>query len=71
MHPANPKVIICEGKWVVEKLGQYYGVDPQWVNEIAHFQIENGIQVLGYKRRYPDMRNIDDFATALNSLELF
>jgi len=66
----NPKVIICEGKWVVEKLGQYYGVEPQWVNEIAHFQIENGIQVLGYKRRYPDMRNIDEFATALNNLEL-
>ena len=66
----NPKVIICEGKWAAEKLGQYYGVKPLWAHEIASFQIASGIKVVGYKRTYSNIRNINDFSTALNNLML-
>ena len=66
----NPRVIICEGKWVVEQLSRYYGVEPIWVREIATFQIANEIRVLGYKRRYSNIRNTEDFSAAVNKLSI-
>lgn len=64
----NPKVVICEGKLVVDTLGNYYNVEPKWNQETATFQIGDKIRVIGYKRRYSHIRNIDGFITALNNL---
>ncbi len=64
----QPKIIICEGKSVVDRLSEYYGVKPSWNQQVAMFQIQGKIQVLGYKRRYSHMKNMDEFVTALNSL---
>ena len=64
----EPKIIICEGKLVVDILSKYYEVEPNWNQETAAFQIDGEIRVLGYKRRYSHIRNIDSFVMALNSL---
>jgi len=65
-----PKVIICEGAWVVNLLCKYYEVTPVWRSGIAYCTINGGISVIGYKRRYSHMLNMDHFVTALNSLSL-
>jgi hypothetical protein len=64
----EPKIIICEGKSVVDRLSAYYGVEPNWNQHIATFQIQGNVRVLGYKRRYSRFRNIDEFVATLNSL---
>jgi len=65
----EPKVIICEGKVVANTLAEYYEVEPQWNQETATFQIEGKIQVLGYKRLFSNIRNINGFVEALNNLQ--
>ena len=64
----QPRAIICEGKKVVDCLGDYFSVLPVWNDDVASFKISETIHVLGYKRRRSYIRNMDTFSAALNDL---
>lgn len=66
----QPHAIICEGKQAADSLGSYYKVVPSWKNDVASFEIEGFIPVLGYKRRYSTFRNMNSFSAALNELTM-
>ena len=66
----NPKIIICEGKLVADLLSIYFNIEPEWISGITSFQIENRIQVLGYKRNRSIILNKAHLINSLNMLEI-
>lgn len=53
----SPKVVICEGKYVVDRLSEYYSVKVDWQGEVCRFNLPLNIKAIGYKRRYSNIRN--------------
>jgi hypothetical protein len=61
----SPQNILCEGASVIRTLAGYYGKEVSWIDGVGSFDLEDGIRVLGYKRRYSNILSKKELAQAI------
>ena len=64
----EPKAIICEGKSAMDRFASYYGLQAKWHNGVGFFNIDDRIEVIGYKRRYSSPVDPNALIHALNEM---
>jgi hypothetical protein len=63
----KPQVIICEGMEALEKISWLYETKPMLEASCGYFELKNKIAVIGYSRRFSNIRNEDFVAEFLKT----
>ena len=63
----KPKIIICEGKSAYTKVLQHADLNSNWDGDVAD-TIWNGAHVVGYKRLFSQIKDIDKLTQILSNL---
>jgi hypothetical protein len=66
----KPKIVICEGKRVLDTIGVYYNQVYKWENGIAKSILCNNIRIVGYKRRFSQILAKEEVIFSINRLFL-
>lgn len=63
----KPKVLICEGKKVFDHFKNNFNCsDFKWEDDCGELKLENGTIVIGYSRRFSNIRNKDGVSKIIN-----
>lgn len=62
----NPKVIICEGKWVFDTIKDYDEVvEEKWDKDCGYFTRPNGQVIIGYNRLFSNIKNKEELSNLI------